>query len=353
MSNYRAYFHEPGSMGHLKHVLNTVKYGAPGFRDEAETERIAEDVQTKLLGTKHPDTNAMVHEMSGLWQRLVRQDEAGWDRVTSQGEYFEDVLKEMGMDLNTGHIKYGWDGKELFEKALSESVKVADPEKAALHFDTVSDPVYTGPGTVERAGLFSSLFKRGAAGDGKPEKSGPAGYDALVDACGLAYDEGYFRNESAVEGICKRAQSELLDKAHKDPSAMAHTMAGLWGDLQDQFMTGKNGMREQGRYFKGIADELGLDLNIAGTKRDFSGRAHEGMGRRDRDRTLEEAICGNMTVSDPEKAKEHFKEVSEPHYEPKPSALDKLKGFLSKDEADGRAPGEPGIEAGDDAGPVY
>lgn len=353
MSNYRAYSYKTGSFGHMNHVLNTMKYGRPGFYDDSEAKRIAEDVQERLLGAKHPDANAMVHTMSGLWQRLVRQDEAGWDRVKAQGEYFDDVLKEMGMSVNADHIKYGWKDGDPFEKVLSECVKVRDPEKAAQHLDIVSDPAYTAPEKTSVADRFKAFLGI----DGRPEKPAPkeinraASFQSLTDGYGLGYDEGSFRDELKVMGLCERADA-MIGRNYGTTGEMAHDMAVLWGELQDQDMTGRNGMREQGRYFKGVAAEMGMDLNIAGTKRDFPVNAGTVAGR-GRDRALEEAICSNMTVGDPEKAKEHFKEVSDPHYVPKPSALDKLKGFLSKDEADGRAPGEPGIEAGDDAGPVY
>lgn len=176
MSNYKAHFCECGSIRHLEHVFGTYKYGTPGFRDDDAVERITRDVQEKILGAKHPDTNAMVHEMAGCWQQLIRQDTMGMDRIGKQGIYFEDVAEEMGMSLNVGHMQYGYDGKEPFEKALSESLKISDPEKAAKHFDTVADPVYAPPAKAPSAmdRLKGLLSRNDEADPGSPD----AGRDA-------------------------------------------------------------------------------------------------------------------------------------------------------------------------------
>lgn len=164
------------------------------------------------------------------------------------------------------------------------------------------------------------------------EKYEAASFMKLVDGYGLAYDDGFFKDELEVMDICDRADA-MIDRNYDTTSRMAHDMAVLWSGLQSQDMTGRNGMREQGRYFKGVAEEMGMDLNVAGTKRDFLSK-NPPLAGRSRDRALEEAICGNMTVGDPEKAKEHFKTVSDPHYEAKPTAFDRLKSLLGRDKQD-------------------
>ena len=187
------------------------------------------------------------------------------------------------------------------------------------------------------------------------EKHEAASFGTLIDSYGLAYDEGFFRDELKVMGICEKADA-MIDRNYENTSEMAHSMAVLWGQLQDQDMTGRNGMREQGRYFKGVAAEMGMDLNVAGTKRDFPVTAATITGK-GRDKVLEKAICGNMTVGDPEKAKEHFKEVSDPHYGARPTAMDKLMGFLSKDAKssyeDPFLNADPGKDSGGDEFPGY
>lgn len=125
----------------------------------------------------------------------------------------------------------------------------------------------------------------------------------FADAVGLAYDSdtAYRHDILAMQVICERTQHDLLDRRHKDPSALAKAFAGAWSDVASEDSTGFRGLKHQGQYFSGIASAMGMSLDTDKIRR---------MCPLDK-RSLAHAISGSMSVSDPELASGYIKDLAD------------------------------------------